>query len=225
MQSFVDFHKKVVTWEKGFSDRENTTDELHERFEYLKKAITNSLSAIEQYVEKVSNHISRHQTRVTEISEKLAEYMDLSFKQKLTLRAASKLHDIGKICIPEEILNKPGSLTQLEYDIARFHPYIGYKVISKVKVMEETSIIVLQHHERVDGTGYPDGLKGHEIDIGAKILAVADVLEAMTSPQPYRFPHSIEKTLKEIIEGKDKLYDSEVVEACVKLIEGNKIKL
>ncbi len=225
MHEFAEFHQKVTVWEKECSERKNTADELHERFESLKEAIAKSLPDVETYVERIDNRISRHQKRVAKISEGVAEYMELTLKQKLALRAASKLHDVGKVCVPLEILNKPGSLTELEYDITRFHSYIGYKIISKIRVMEEASKIVLQHHERIDGSGYPAGLKGKEIDIGAKILGVADVLEAMTSLQPYRFSHSLDKTLEEISKGKGVHYDPDVVDVCVELFEQKKLQL
>ena len=121
--------------------------------------------------------------------------------------------------LPSEILNKPGSLTQLEYDIAQFHSYIGFKVISKIRVMEDAARIVHQHHERIDGSGYPLGLKGSEIDMGARILAVADVLEAMTSSQPYRFSHDLKNTLEEILKGRGTSYDPVVVDACIELFK------
>jgi HD-GYP domain-containing protein (c-di-GMP phosphodiesterase class II) len=225
MHEFAEFRQMIVAWEKECSERKNTADELHERFETLKEAITKSLPAVETYVESVDNHIGRHQKRVAKISEAVAEYMELALKKKLALRAASKLHDVGKVCVPLEILNKPGSLTKLEYDIARFHSYISYKIISKVKVMEDASKIVLQHHERIDGSGYPAGLKGKEIDIGAKILAVADVLEAMTSSQPYRFSHGLVKTLEEISKGKGIHYDPDVVDVCIELFRQKKLQL
>jgi len=219
MHEFAEFHQKVITWEKESSDRKKTTDELHKRFETLKETIDDSLPAVERYVERIDNHISNHQKKVATLSEAVAEYLELNLKDKLVLRAASKLHDVGKVCVPSEILNKPGSLTKLEYDITQFHSYIGYKIIAKIRVMKEASKIVLQHHERIDGSGYPAGLKGNEIDIGAKILAVADVLEAMTSSQPYRFSHDLKKTLEEISKGKGVQYDPDVVDACIKLFE------
>jgi len=217
MHEFAEFHQKVITWEKESSDRKKTTDELHKRFETLKETIDDSLPAVERYVERIDNHISNHQKKVATLSEAVAEYLELNLKDKLVLRAASKLHDVGKVCVPSEILNKPGSLTKLEYDITQFHSYIGYKIIAKIRVMKEAAKIVL--HERIDGSGYPAGLKGNEIDIGAKILAVADVLEAMTSSQPYRFSHNLKKTLEEISKGKGVQYDPDVVDACIKLFE------
>jgi len=223
MHEFAEFRQKVVNWEKESSDRKNTADELHKRFETLKETIGDSLPAVERYVERIDNHISNHQKKVATLSEAVAGYMELNLKDKLVLRAASKLHDVGKVCVPSEILNKPGSLTKLEYDITQFHSYIGYKIIAKIGVMKEAAKIVLQHHERIDGSGYPAGLKGNEIDIGAKILAVADVLEAMTSSQPYRFSHDLKKTLEEISKGKGIQYDPDVVDACIELFgEKNK---
>jgi HD-GYP domain-containing protein (c-di-GMP phosphodiesterase class II) len=219
MHEFVEFRDKVNNWEKENPEFENIAEELHRRFEFLKKAITNSLPAVEKYVGSVESRIVKHQKRVYKISEALAEYLKLKLREKLALRAASKLHDMGKICVPSGILNKPVSLTHLEYEIAQFHSYIGYKVVSKIKVMEEAARIVLQHHERIDGSGYPLGLRGEKIDMGAKILAVADVLAAMTSSQPYRFPHDLKKSLEEISKGKGTQFDSEVVNACIELFD------
>jgi HD-GYP domain-containing protein (c-di-GMP phosphodiesterase class II) len=219
MHEFAEFRQKVSNWEKESSYHKDAADELHRRFEFLKEAMSESLPAVEKYVESVESRVGKHQRKVAEISEALAEYLELNLRQKLALRAASKLHDVGKICVPSEILNKPGSLTKLEYEIAQFHSYIGYKVISKIRVMEEAARIVLQHHERIDGSGYPLGLKGNKIDMGAKILAVADVLEAMTASQPYRFSHDLKKTLEELLKGKGKQYNSDVVDACIELFK------
>lgn len=219
MHEFAEFREKVSDWEKENPECKNSAEELHRRFEFLKEAITNSLPSVEEYVDSVEKHVGKHQKNVAKISEALADYMRLSLREKLALRAASKLHDVGKICIPPEILNKPGSLTQLEYDIAQFHSYISFRVLSKVRVMEEAARMVLQHHERIDGSGYPQGLKGDKIDTGAKILAVADVLEAMTASQPYRFSHDLKRTLEEILKGKGTQYDPAVVDACMELFE------
>lgn len=219
MHEFAEFREKVSDWEKKNPECKNSAEELHRRFELLKEAITNSLPSVEEYVCSVEKRVGYHQKNVAKISEALADYLRLSLKEKLALRAASKLHDVGKICIPSEILNKPGSLTQLEYDIAQFHSYISFKVLSKVRVMDDAARMVLQHHERIDGSGYPQGLRGDKIDIGAKILAVADVLEAMTASQPYRFSHDLKKTLEEILSGRGKQYDPDVVDACMELFE------
>ena len=219
VHEFAEFREKVSDWEKESSERKDTADELHKRFENLKEIIGDSLPAVENYVEAVDSHVGRHQKKVARLSEAIAEYLELSLKERLALRAASKLHDVGKICVPPEILNKPGSLTQLEYDIAQFHSYIGFKVISKIRVMEDAARIVYQHHERIDGSGYPLGLKGSEINMGARILAVADVLEAMTSSQPYRFSHDLKNTLEEILKGRGTSYDPVVVDACIELFK------
>jgi len=225
MHEFAEFRQKLIEWEKNNFDTNNIADELHKRFESLKEAIANSLPAVERYVESLDPHISTHQKQVAKISEALAEYMELSLKDKLALRAASKLHDLGKLCVPPEILNKPGSLTKLEYDIAQFHSYIGYKVLSKIRVMGEAAKIILQHHERIDGSGYPEGRKGNEISRGAKILAVADVLEAMTSSQPYRFSHDLNNSLEELSKGKGVKYDSYIVDACIELFDKKNLNL
>jgi len=224
MHEFAEFRQKLLEWGTNSSDVKNTADEMHKRFEELKDAIANSLPAVEKYVENLDPHINSHQKKVARISEVLAEYLELSLKDKLALRAASKLHDLGKLCVPPGILKKPGSLTSLEYEIAQFHSYIGYKVLSRIRVMEEAAKIVLQHHERIDGSGYPEGLKGEEISTGARILAVADVIEAMTSSQPYRFPHDLKNTLEEVSKGKGTQYDPYVVEACIELFDTKNLR-
>jgi len=143
--------------------------------------------------------------------------MNLPQDQTEGIRLAGLVHDIGKISIPAEILSKPGKLSETEYQLIQAHPQIGYDILKSITFPWPVAEIVLQHHERLDGSGYPQGLKGDAILLEAKILAVADVVEAMASHRPYRPALGIDAALQEIKQQQGKLYDSSVVEACVQL--------
>ena len=132
---------------------------------------------------------------------------------------AGDLHDIGKIYVPAEILSKPGKLSEAEYNIIKTHSQVGYDILKTIEFPWPIADIVLQHHERINGSGYPAGIQGKDILLEAKILAVADVIEAMATHRPYRPALSIEDALEEISENKGKLYDPKVVEACLKIFE------
>ncbi|GAJ08464.1 unnamed protein product, partial [marine sediment metagenome] len=135
---------------------------------------------------------------------------------------AALIHDIGKINIPTSVLARPGKISKIEYNMIKTHSQVGCDLIKRIEFPWPVSSIILQHHERMDGSGYPKGLKGKDICIEAKILAVADVVEAMFSHRPYRPALGIDKALKEVKQGKGKLYDPEVVDACVKLFTEKK---
>jgi HD-GYP domain-containing protein (c-di-GMP phosphodiesterase class II) len=132
---------------------------------------------------------------------------------------AGDLHDIGKIYVPAEILSKPGKLSEAEYNIIKTHSRVGYDILKPIEFPWPIADIVLQHHERINGSGYPAGLQGKDILLEAKILAVADVIEAMATHRPYRPALRIEDALDEISENKGKLYDPKVVEACLEIFE------
>jgi putative nucleotidyltransferase with HDIG domain len=140
------------------------------------------------------------------------------------VRTAGLLHDLGKIFIPTEILSKPGQLTDVEFSIIKSHPQAGHEILKNIEFPWPIADIVIQHHERLDGSGYPAGLKGEEIVIEAKILAVADVTEAMSSHRPYRPAIGLDKALKEIVNNKGVLYDAQVVDACMRVFSGGAFK-
>ena len=127
------------------------------------------------------------------------------------------MHDIGKIRVPAEILSKPGILTPIEFDLVKIHPQTGFDILKNIDFQWPIAQIVLQHHERQDGSGYPNGLMGDDILPEAKILAVSDVVEAMTSHRPYRATLGVDSALEEITANKGKLYDTDVVDATVEL--------
>jgi putative two-component system response regulator len=129
------------------------------------------------------------------------------------------IHDIGKVAVPAEILSKPGRINEIEFDLIRMHPRVGYDILKSIEFPWPIAQIVLQHHERMDGSGYPLGLAGPEILLEAKILGVADVVEAMASHRPYRPALGLYEALEEISQNRGVLYDSEIVGACLKVFE------
>jgi HD-GYP domain-containing protein (c-di-GMP phosphodiesterase class II) len=143
--------------------------------------------------------------------------MGLAEEQFDGLRLAGLIHDIGKISIPVEILNKPGRISEMEFNIIKVHPQSGYNLLKEIEFSWPVAQIVLQHHERLDGSGYPQGLKNGEIMVEAKILAVADVVEAMSFYRPYRPAIGIEAALEEITKNREIFYDPEVVDVCTRL--------
>ena len=166
-----------------------------------------------------------HQQRVAKISYAIAKEIGLSDKQAQGVYMSATLHDIGKIIVPIELLNKPGKLSEIEMEMIRTHAQAGYDALKTIEFYWPVVQIVLQHHERLDGSGYPQGLIGKDILVEAKILAVADVVEAMSSNRPYRPAIGVDKTLAEILQHRGVLYDHEAVDACIRLFSAQRIIL
>ncbi len=158
-----------------------------------------------------------HQRRVSQIACNIGRQMRLSEDRLRDLRMAGTLHDLGKIAIPTELLSKSGKLTPLEFALIKTHPQVAFNILEPITLPGHTAMIILQHHERVNGSGYPHGLKGNEILLEARILGVADVMEAMCSHRPYRSSLGLAETLDELTRNKGILYDATVVETCLKL--------
>jgi putative nucleotidyltransferase with HDIG domain len=159
----------------------------------------------------------QHQVLTSNLSVSIATEMGLSHNTIEGLKLSALIHDVGKIGIPAEILSKPTKLETYEIEMLRNHVQIGFDIVKNIKFEYPLAKTIYQHHERLDGSGYPNKLKGDSIIIEARILAVADTVEAMTHNRPYRAALGIDKALEEIENGKDKLYDGKVVDACVKL--------
>lgn len=177
------------------------------------RVLANAIEASDQYT-------GGHCDRVKSISISIANELKLSDSDKSTLEFACLLHDIGKIGIPNSLLNKEGRLTEEEYDFVRTHPEIGFDILKDVDFLKTCSHIMLQHHERIDGKGYPQGIKGESIDILARILAVADAYDAMTSVRPYRKrPLEQREAMNELLEGKGSQFDDQVVDAFVNILQ------
>jgi len=187
------------------------------------KALTNSLletvRAIALTVEKRDPYTAGHQDRVSQLASKIARKMGLDDDQIEGVRLGATIHDIGKIYIPSEILNRPGKLTEHEFGMIKSHPQVGYDIVDDVHFPWPVKEMIHQHHERLDGTGYPQGLKAGEITLEAKIISVADVVEAITSHRPYRAALGIDKGLDEIRRGAGTAYDKDAVDACIELFE------
>lgn len=191
----------------------------------LQRVLNETISALAFTVEKRDPYTAGHQERVTKLAEAIAREMELSSDQILGVKTAAMIHDIGKICVPAEILSKPSKLTSYEFNIIKAHPEVGYDILKEIEFPWPVSSIVLQHHERLDGSGYPNGLKGEEILIEAHILIVADVVEAMASHRPYRPALGIERALDEIIDNRGILYNQNVADACISLFMEHNFKL
>ncbi|MCK4599865.1 PAS domain S-box protein [Candidatus Bipolaricaulota bacterium] len=202
---------------KDITERKRAEEELRQSLERLQKTLEGTVHALASAVEMRDPYTAGHQRRVTELACAVAEEMGLSEEQIEGLRMATLIHDIGKINVPAEILSKPTHLTDIEFDLVKIHPQTGYDILKGIEFPWSVAQIVLQHHERLDGSGYPTGLKGDEILLESRILGVADVVEAMSCHRPYRPARGLEKALEEIAQNKGKLYDSKVVDACLRL--------
>ena len=189
----------------------------------LQRVLTETISALSFAVEKP--YTEGHQDRVAKLACAIAAGMNFSEDAILGVKIAAIIHDIGKINIPAEILSKPSKLTKIEYSMITLHPQAGYEIIKNIEFPWPVSKAILQHHEKMDGTGYPQGLTGDEIIVEARILGVADVVEAMTAPRPHRPALGIEKALGEILEKKGICYDAQIVDACVRLFKEEGFKL
>lgn len=200
------------------SGRKKVEEELRQSYARIERLFDEIVRVLSSAIELRDPYTAGHQRRVAELARAIAEEMGLSKDQVHGLWIAAILHDIGKaLAVPIEILSKPGKLTEQEMGLIRQHPRAGYEVLKDVEFPWPVAEIVYQHHERLDGSGYPRGLKGEEILLEARILAVADVVEAMSSHRPYRPALGIEAALSELEKGKGKLYDPAVVDACLTL--------
>jgi HD-GYP domain-containing protein (c-di-GMP phosphodiesterase class II) len=190
---------------------------LKKSFGKLEKLLEETIGAITTIVQKKDPYTAGHQQRVSQLACAIGREMGLTGEQIRVIRIASLLHDLGKVFIPAEILAKPGKLNQVEFSMVKSHPDADYQILKSIDFSCPIAEIVHQHHERLDGSGYPSGLKGDAILLESKVIAVADVVEAMVSNRPYRPAPGVEAALKEIEDGKGRLYDSDAVDACIRL--------
>ena len=204
--------------------RKKTEEQLKESFKKLQKALENSIEAISLVTEARDAYTAGHQRKVSKLAVALAEEMGFPKDRVKGIKIAALIHDVGKINLPAEILSKPGKLSEMEFSLIKNHSKIGYDILKKIDFPWPIAEIILQHHEKINGLGYPGGLKGDEILLEAKIICVADVVEAMSSHRPYRPALGIEKALEEISQNKGILYDPEVVDTCLKLFKEKSFK-
>lgn len=196
---------------------EERTKKLKESQERAHTMLLDFIAALGATIEVRDPYTAGHQRRVAHLAVEIARELQWPQDQVEGLYLASVVHDFGKIRIPAEILTKPGRLSELEFGFIRQHPETGYEILKSVDFPWPIAQTVLQHHERLDGSGYPYGLKDGEILPEAKILSVADVVEAMTSHRPYRAALGIDAALDEITRHRNVLYDAAVVDACIRL--------
>ena len=201
--------------------KNRTETRLKESFDKLKRALEATVAALATAVETRDPYTSGHQLRVAQLACAIVRKLGFSKDKIEAIRIAAIIHDIGKIHVPAEILGKPAKLSEAEFEIVQSHPQIGYDILKNIEFPWPIAQIVLQHHERLNGSGYPKGLDHDNILQEAQILAVADVVEAMLSHRPYRPAHSLETTIAEISTNQGVLYNFKVVEACIKLFKQN----
>ncbi len=189
----------------------------HRKLEFQKKQMWDLISTMGKLVEKRDLYTADHQKRVAIIATRIAIELQLSRNEIESIYIASLLHDIGKISIPSEILTKPDKLTPIEYELIKTHVNSGYEILKKIDFELPVADIINQHHEKIDGSGYPNGIKGSQMLMASKIVSVADVFEAIISHRPYRPSLGIDFAIKYLRDESGKLFDIDVVEACIKL--------
>lgn len=201
------------------SERIKLEQEREKSAAHQQEMLVETITAMSNAVETRDPYTAGHMRRVSDLSVAIAEQMGLDKDQIEGIRLGGLIYDIGKLYVPAEILNRPGRLSLGEFEIIKSHAQAGYDIIKGISFSWPVAEMIYQHHERIDGSGYPNGLKGNEISFEARILAVADVVGAMSSHRPYRPSLGLEPALEEIRKNRGVIYDSEVVDACIKVIE------
>jgi putative nucleotidyltransferase with HDIG domain len=205
-------------------ERKRTEVVLRKTLERFVKVLEETVETLASVVETRDPYTAGHQRRTSQLAALIAKAMGLPEEQLIGIRMAALIHDIGKIEVPADILNKPAALNPEEMKLIRKHPVAGYNMLKAIEFPWKIAQIVLQHHERVNGSGYPKGLTEPEILVESKILAVADVIEAMCFQRPYRPARGMEQALEEIMNNRGRLYDPGVVDVCVSLFKENKFR-
>ncbi|NWF91496.1 MAG: response regulator [Syntrophaceae bacterium] len=200
-------------------ERKKAQTELQESLNKLHKTMEGTIHTISLMSEIRDPYTAGHERRVSQLACAIAHELRLSKDQVEGIRVAGLLHDIGKISVPIEILSRPGQIRDFEFNMIKIHPQEGFDILKKIEFPWPVAQAVLQHHERMDGSGYPKGLSGSEIILEARILAVADVVEAMSTHRPYRPAIGMERALNEISQNRGVQYDPRVVDACLLLVK------
>ena len=196
-----------------------------EHAQRLQRTLEATVQALANTVEHRDPYTAGHQRNVAALAAAIAQEMGLPSDDVAGIYLAGMIHDIGKIRVPAEILSNPGRLTNIEYQLLQAHPQIGFDIVKSVDFPWPVAKMILQHHERLDGSGYPNQLRGDQIIIGARIIAVADVVEAMTARRPYREALGLDVALHEIEQGRGRLYDPASVDICIKLFRERRFSL
>ncbi|MDA3822595.1 MAG: HD domain-containing protein [Bacteroidales bacterium] len=204
---------------RDITERKRVEKQYQDTLERLRTSLDLMIHSLSLTVESRDPYTAGHQRRVADLARAIGTQMGLSEDTRDCIRMSGIVHDLGKVSIPSEILSKPGILHEHEMGIIKHHPLTGYEILKDIDFPWPVADIVLQHHERIDGSGYPHGLTKDEIHLESRIISVADVVEAMASHRPYRASIGIDYAIIEIKEGKGTIYDEEVVDACVALFE------
>lgn len=215
---------EVLAIARDISGRKQEQEAAKRNTERLITAMEHAIQAMTIVVEMRDPHTAGHQQRATQLACAIAKEIGLSKERIGGLRLAGLIHDIGKVRVPAEILMNPDGLSEPEFMMIKAHPRLGYDILRTIDFPWPVAQIVLQHHERMDGSGYPSGLSGEDIIMEARILAVADVVDAMASHRPYRPALGIGKALEEISQNKGVLYDSRAADACLTLFRDKKFR-
>lgn len=184
----------------------------------LENVLFQTIDAIGNTIEKKDPYTSGHQRRTALLSARIARELGLPQRAILGVWLGALIHDVGKIYVPVELLSRPGRLSRVELELIREHPSVGYDIVRHIDFPWPVADTVRQHHERLDGTGYPDGLVGDAIVLEARIVSVADVFEAMTSHRPYRPALPKDRAITELLAGRDRVYDASIVDACLSIV-------
>jgi PAS domain S-box-containing protein/putative nucleotidyltransferase with HDIG domain len=210
---------------RNISRRKKMEAELKKNYDNLQRTIDSTVRAMSRIVETRDPYTAGHQRRVARLAKAIAQNMGLSEEQINGIYTAALIHDIGKLYIPAEILVKPTALSAIEFEMVKTHPAVGYNILKTIEFPWPVATIVLQHHERINGSGYPHGRSNGDILIEARILALADVVEAMSSHRPYRPAKTLDETIEEIIKNRQILYDADAVDLCVELFKNKLFSL
>ncbi|MFW6173659.1 MAG: PAS domain S-box protein, partial [Elusimicrobiota bacterium] len=219
--SSIEFKGKpaVLATAIDITEKKQMEKARRESHDKLIKTFNTMVHTFSKFVEMKDPYTAGHQKKVSELAKKIAERMKLDNERTDAIKTAALLHDMGKIYVPSEILNKPGQLTKLEFEMIKRHPLYGYELLKDIEFDLPLALYIKQHHERLDGSGYPDGLKNGEITLESQILAIADVIEAMTSHRPYRPALEYKEAFDEIRNNAGKLYNEKAVKVCLELFE------
>ncbi len=211
--------ERVIRERTISSEQRRTEAELRSSLQKLRRVIGQTVNALASSLEKRDPYTAGHQQRVARIAHAVALQMGLPEEQAEGIRIAGILHDIGKISVPTDILAKPGRLSANEFNLIKEHPQVGYDILKDIEFDPPVATSIIQHHERLNGSGYPQGITADDIIIEARILAVTDVVEAMASHRPYRPSLGVDRALAEIAAHSGTLYDPDVVKSCLTLFE------
>ena len=213
--------RRVLRERAVVAERNQAEEQLKTSLDQVNKTLEGLIRTIERTVEIRDPYTAGHQRRVAELACAMARKIGLPENQIFGIRMAGRIHDLGKISIPAEILTKPGGLNDIEFELIKTHSKIGYDILKKIEFPWPVAQIVYQHHEKIDGSGYPQGLTAGQILLEAKIMSIADTLETISSHRPYRPALGLDAALAELTNNKGILYDEELVEVCLEVMTKN----